>query len=181
MLWTEHDFTADGEVWWKKVESKSWCTFWDIHCPGITDWSFIVHVKHKCKLNKLHPMWELMQVAEIIDIITAGGIGISSCCMVQASMYKQRFCECCWRNWILLLLHGASKQRFCECCWRNGYLLLLHGASKHVQAALLWVLLEELESALVAWCKQAFASSASVSAAGGTGIYSCCMLQAALP
>jgi len=31
MLWNEHDFTANGEVWWKKVESKSWCTFWDTH------------------------------------------------------------------------------------------------------------------------------------------------------
>jgi len=72
-------------------------------------------------------MWELLQAAEIgnnycwrnwyllllhgassASVSAAGETGICSCCMVQASMCKQHFCECCWRNWNLLLLHGPS-------------------------------------------------------------------------
>jgi len=39
-------------------------------------------------------VWAFLQVAEIIGMRASGGTGISSCCMVQASMWKQ-----CFHRW----------------------------------------------------------------------------------
>jgi len=53
-------------------------------------WTSSVHNEHNCEqpYSRKTPMWVFRKGAEITKTLAAGGTGMFSCCMVQASIHK---------------------------------------------------------------------------------------------